>query len=494
MNRAVLPIVLTSMVSFYALPAAGAEPPQVLSWIATSTPVWSIDSDANGFIYYTEGKEFHKTTPLWEEVDSWMTDQCSPYGIALDSRYIYVTDKNSDAGCPDHNIFQYDLAGNLVSSWCPTRPVENRCDAHRIALDPAGNLFAMDETGLNKFDSGGNLLASWESTDEAVQKLRGIAIGPDGSVFVTERKMGTVLRFDSELSGFQEVINNGTGFYPEGITIDDAGNLYVVTERKGVWQYDAHGNLVTVLWYGGTDVVVDRSGYIYVSSKTGIIKYDNKPGPPPPPPHPPAMMLHVGPVARAALGCETVPENPAHLVTKGTLDAAGRAVFFVYILGTPETRYGSGGILGMQLGLEYTQRGASPELNLQGWNVCSALDFPQDDWPASGTGNTITWVRCPYKEVTLAGYLYLSAYTPTAMSIVGFPTPDPRNPANGKAKMSGCAATEIILPKSRLGWVSFGGGGRNGDIDGCNPVLEPCDAGPVTVQPTTWGRIKSQYR
>lgn len=78
----------------------------------------------------------------------------------------------------------------------------------------------------------------------------------------------------------------------------------------------------------------------------------------------------------------------------------------------------------------------------------------------------ITWdpvSRCQGQTFAVAGYFYLTAYSPAVMSLT------PR-PSDGWAKLAGCDRVESIVYPGKLGWVSFGGGGIGIDHDGFDPT------------------------
>ena len=91
----------------------------------------------------------------------------------------------------------------------------------------------------------------------------------------------------------------------------------------------------------------------------------------------------------------------------------------------------------------------------------------------------------------VAGYFYLTAYSPSLMSIVGFPH------NTGVVKTADCSSAESLpdqtLGLDKIGWISLGGAAKGTDTDGCNPALEPFNQEPTPVLPTTWGQIKARY-
>ena len=206
------------------------------------------------------------------------------------------------------------------------------------------------------------------------------------------------------------------------------------------------------------------------------------------------MLLHVGPVVAARVGCASAPSTPEDVVTMGQANSDGSALYFVYVLATPGNQTDPIGLSGVQLGIEYTESPLPTEgLKIFGWSRCAGTEFTGDNWPASGTGNTIVWGKdnCEPGPIAVAGYFYVGAYSPSTMSIVGWP-------ATGLVKTADCLGAEAVfddtLSTAQVGWVSLGGAVKGQDSDGCNPAVEICNDEGVAVQPTTWGRLKTLFR
>jgi hypothetical protein len=219
--------------------------------------------------------------------------------------------------------------------------------------------------------------------------------------------------------------------------------------------------------------------------------------PPPPPPPPPRevvnmVLLHIGNVVASPEACTSAPENPRDVITSGEAADDGSARYFVYILGANKNPDEfNADMSGFQLAIDYTAgSGPADGLKVLDWQHCSDLEFPRDDWPEPGSGNTITWAvdTCQMEKIAVAGYFYVSAYTSSTMSIVPFPV-------TGVVKVANCRGEEqnlIPLQSSHVGWVSLGGGAIGSDTNGCNPVLESCTVLTPT-QPVSWGRLKQMY-
>jgi hypothetical protein len=219
---------------------------------------------------------------------------------------------------------------------------------------------------------------------------------------------------------------------------------------------------------------------------------------PPPPPYvpdlsAPAVLLHVTHDPHPDEWCGKAFSSQ-DVVTAASLQPEDNP-HVVYLLAVPEgaTELAETGITGVQLGIQYPTR---PEehrgMKVLGWHSCSDLEFPGDTWPASGGSNTITWSlgNCAMGDLVTVGYFTVSAYDPSAMSIIPFPP-------SGFIKVATCKGAETVVEEhvdpTRAGWVSFGSAAIGTDNDGCNPLREPC-AEPTAVVPSTWGKLKRLYR
>jgi hypothetical protein len=232
-------------------------------------------------------------------------------------------------------------------------------------------------------------------------------------------------------------------------------------------------------------------GYNPCSGSKGYQSPPEPPIPPGPPVVPASILLHVGDIAGE--GCGAAPDSVQSVITSAPADPGGGALYYVYVLAAgahDEGMENTLGLRGMQFGIEYDPD--SPErraLAVHSWNLCSDLEFPADAWPGTGSGNTLTWVECRQEPLAVAGFLYVTAYGPSTLSVTEFqPT--------GSIKVADCAGAEAVLnqvlERGRVGWVSMGGAAIGPDSDGCNPVLEPC-LGQVPIRPTTWGRLKAAF-
>ena len=158
--------------------------------------------------------------------------------------------------------------------------------------------------------------------------------------------------------------------------------------------------------------------------------------------------------------------------------SSGFYTIYLSIAGYDDTT----GVAGAQFGVDYDGTGGSGT-DIATWKSCSDLEYREDNWPAAGTGNLITWDYLGNCQRNAAAPLTIGAFDVSIYSGDVFSI-TPR-PADGRAKMAGCDLVETDLTDmvpSRLGKIAFGGAGYN-----------PCLGPQTPVHPTTWGSIKTLY-
>ena len=148
---------------------------------------------------------------------------------------------------------------------------------------------------------------------------------------------------------------------------------------------------------------------------------------------------------------------------------------FVWIVLSNEGGFPNG-VGGARFGVEYDLVGA-----VIPWALCTGgSEISEDGWPASGTGNAVTWSGgCydPPSQVAVIGYLTADDGASGFCNVIG----DPRV---GFAQYSDCLPTEFELCPENLGGCDL--------AVGCTPVCgDHCEVTPV--EEMSWGKIKSLY-
>lgn len=185
------------------------------------------------------------------------------------------------------------------------------------------------------------------------------------------------------------------------------------------------------------------------------------------------MLLHIG-APTGKNPCGSGPVSCHDIVTAAPGDPTGDTGYFVYVLVRNADSTGTQTLAGVQFGIEY-EGGPGTGIQVNDWQDCGSLEFPSSAWPASGSGNLLTWSPvsdCQTAELVVAGYFYVTPYSPATMRLV------PR-PGDGLAAVATCDIAVTDVYPRRLGWVSFGAASRAGDDDGFNPCLEP----PIGTEP-----------
>jgi DNA-binding beta-propeller fold protein YncE len=187
-----------------------------------------------------------------------------------------------------------------------------------IAVDAAGNIYAADTWNhrIQKFGPDGKFLAKWgefisladpnaagdAGRDTKFYGPRGVAVGPDGNVYVTDTGNKRVSIFDTNGKFLRQISSNltperiaqnyafnqpGEMNEPIGIAVDAQGNVYVADSlNKRIQKFDAAGKFVAQWPVPGTNwesgaylepfLAVDAQGNVYATAPTGtaVLKYN----------------------------------------------------------------------------------------------------------------------------------------------------------------------------------------------------------------------------
>ena len=161
-----------------------------------------------------------------------------------------------------------------------------------FAFAKDGTVYVADSSNhrIVHLDMEGNVLHSWGSFADGVSAPAapgtfnepwGIAIGPDGSVYVTDTWNHRVQKFSANGKFLKEWGIFGQGeipesFYgPRGLAVDAEGRVYVTdTGNKRIVVFDANGIFITEFGTAGFDpgqfdepvgVALDKNGTVYVT-------------------------------------------------------------------------------------------------------------------------------------------------------------------------------------------------------------------------------------
>lgn len=206
------------------------------------------------------------------------------------------------------------------------------------------------------------------------------------------------------------------------------------------------------------------------------------------------ISLHITkPTAKATLcssfSWNTNATNPFDV--KGQPCANGTGEFDVWVVVCNGSD--SLGLAGAEFGIEYDGASGSG-VDVMSWRPCADLEFPQDDWPASGSGNLVTWessLNCqntnlvqnppqPKTAYAVAGLFHVLVWGQDQMEITV-------RPVSGRMKVADCQAAEDDLTDAMVA--------RGGIATFCTnrQGYNFCRGKNLATEETTWGKIKTQY-
>lgn len=183
------------------------------------------------------------------------------------------------------------LAADLMIDDTQARPVSLNAP-RSLAFAPDGTFYVADSRNnrILHLSADGTELASWGSFADGVSAPAavgafnepwGIAVGPDGSVYVSDTWNHRVQKFTADGQpittwGQYGQADQQYGFWgPRGVAVDAEGNVYVAdTGNKRIVVFDADGNYLTEFGTAGLDagqfdepvgIAIDKDGLIYVT-------------------------------------------------------------------------------------------------------------------------------------------------------------------------------------------------------------------------------------
>ncbi len=184
------------------------------------------------------------------------------------------------------------LAADVVLDAAQEQNPINLNAPRSLAFASNGTFYAADSRNhrIVHLDVDGKLLQEWGSFADGVSAPAdpgtfnepwGVAVGPDGSVYVTDTWNHRVQKFTAtgkfiKQWGFFGQGETPDAFYgPRGIAVDSQGRVYVTdTGNKRIVVFDADGNFIAQFGSAGLDngqfdepvgVAVDKEGMVYVT-------------------------------------------------------------------------------------------------------------------------------------------------------------------------------------------------------------------------------------
>ncbi|HUH98533.1 MAG TPA: flippase activity-associated protein Agl23 [Anaerolineales bacterium] len=182
-------------------------------------------------------------------------------------------------------------AGQIIDSTRLSVPMNA---PRALAIAPDGSVYVADSRNnrILHFDSAGSLIGQWGTSSgndpshpnpaappSTFDEPWGVAVGPDGSVYVTDTWNNRIQKFSAAgqfVKAWSTAASQTDVFYgPRGLAVDANGRVYVAdTGNKRIVVFDADGNYITQFGSAGLDpgqfdepvgVTLDANGNVYVT-------------------------------------------------------------------------------------------------------------------------------------------------------------------------------------------------------------------------------------
>lgn len=221
--------------------------------------VYGITLDSSGMIYvpdldydkvyvFTEDGSLHA---VWGESGGTDGKLFQEYGIVMVDNSIYVGDIGK-------RIQKFTGDGVFISKFGTSDDFGSK-GVKALTADSSGRIYAFDGSQITRWSSNGIKDESFLIEDSTrigylFTPDQGIAVDSQGNVYVASVKgEGLILKYDS-YGQYVSTIDQGYGWVPHGMAIDEFDNLYVaisVTSTGGVVRvYDKNGTQISTIGSG----------------------------------------------------------------------------------------------------------------------------------------------------------------------------------------------------------------------------------------------------
>ena len=185
-----------------------------------------------------------------------------PESLAVDSAgNVYVADTDN------HRVVILDDEGTVIHVLTGAEVGPEQFDyPYGVAVTPDGaNLYVADQNNhcvhcfewvdsAYVFDFTIGDYDEWGSGPEEFNHPEGVAVGPDGSIYVADTGNHRVQQFDSSGTFVRESAGSAAGLFnqPSGITVDADGNVYVAdTNNSRIQKFSANGDFLMMFGQQG---------------------------------------------------------------------------------------------------------------------------------------------------------------------------------------------------------------------------------------------------
>ena len=183
------------------------------------------------------------------------------------------------------------IASDQIFDSTQANPVQLNAP-RQIAFAPDGTMYVADSRNnrILHLDTQGDILHIWGTFADGVNvpvgngtfnEPWGIAVGPDGSVYVSDTWNHRIEKFTADgqfltaWGTFGQDTSPDAFYGPRGLAVDNEGRVYVTdTGNKRIVVFDANGTYITEFGSAGfepgqfdepTSVAIDKNGTVYVA-------------------------------------------------------------------------------------------------------------------------------------------------------------------------------------------------------------------------------------
>jgi ligand-binding sensor domain-containing protein len=238
-----------------------------IKWINISTSANALCTDQNGDIWFAHA-EVHRVSFPRDTIKAY--ELIGPRAIVCDGDSVVWIGT-------DQGLFRIISKDHRMTRIGKEALADSGVNA--MAMDKHGNLWLVTRSSILRFDKAS--LRSSIISPRNVRTHSGIAVAPDGSVWIANGPSGEVCRIDPATSKLTDILENGAPVMGSTLAVDPSGLVYVGTSRYGLKLYNPMTKSWTTYRHSASDpqsladdevrcIAFDRSGNLWVGTAGGV--------------------------------------------------------------------------------------------------------------------------------------------------------------------------------------------------------------------------------